>query len=74
MGDREPELVILCKEARPQGENCDTNPATKTLTNIFFACLPAYKMCRDKDGAEIEGMANQSLAKLETHFMGEGQP
>jgi hypothetical protein len=28
-------------------------------------------MCRDKDGAEIQGMFNQWLAQLETHSMGE---
>ena len=30
-------------------------------------------MHRDKDGAEIEGTANQCLAQLETHPMGESQ-
>ena len=31
-------------------------------------------MHRDKDGAEIEGMANQCLTQLETHPMGKNQP
>jgi hypothetical protein len=34
---------------------------------------PAYKMCRDKNAAETEGMANQWLAGLETHPMGKHQ-
>jgi hypothetical protein len=34
---------------------------------------PAYKMCRDKDKAETEGLANQWLAQIETHPMGKNQ-
>jgi hypothetical protein len=34
---------------------------------------PAYKMCRNKDGAETEGMANQWLPQIETHPMGKNQ-
>jgi hypothetical protein len=37
----------------------------------FFHCLllSANEMCRDKDEAEIEGMAHQWLAQLETHLI-----
>jgi hypothetical protein len=31
-------------------------------------------MCRHKDGAEIEGTANQWLAQIETHPMREPTP
>jgi hypothetical protein len=34
---------------------------------------PAYKMFRDKYGAETEGMANQWLAQIETYPMGKNQ-
>ena len=30
---------------------------------------PAYKKCRDKNGAESEGKAIQLLAQLKIHFM-----
>ena len=33
---------------------------------------PAYKMCRDKDGADTEGMANQQLSQIEIPSHGEG--
>jgi hypothetical protein len=31
-------------------------------------------MCKDKDGAETERMANQGLAQLEIHPMGKDNP
>ena len=37
--------------------------------NLQPKICPAYKICRDKDGAEIEGTANQCLAQLETYPM-----
>ena len=43
------------------------------LRNLHPKICPAYKMCRDKDGAETEGMVNQCLAQLETHPMLENQ-
>jgi hypothetical protein len=49
----------------------DINPPPKPSTQFFFS---AYKMQRDKDGAESEGMANQSLDQLESHSKGESQP
>jgi hypothetical protein len=45
-------------------------PTHKTF-DLKFA-LPT-KICRDKDGAEIERMANKWLGQLETHTMGENQ-
>jgi hypothetical protein len=33
----------------------------------------AYKMCKDKDRAETEGMANQWLPQIETHPMDKNQ-
>jgi hypothetical protein len=35
---------------------------------------PAYRMYRDKDGSQNEGVVKQKLAQLETHPMGESQP
>ena len=34
---------------------------------------PAYKICRDKDRAETEGVGNQWLLQIETHPMGKTQ-
>jgi hypothetical protein len=34
---------------------------------------PAYRMCREKRGTEMEGMVNWWLAQLETHPMGRNQ-
>jgi len=48
----------------------DTNPPTNLQPQI----CPSYKMCRNKDRAEIEEMANQWLTQPETHPMGERQP
>jgi hypothetical protein len=34
---------------------------------------PAYKICRDKDKAEAEGVAIQWLPQIETHNMNKNQ-
>jgi hypothetical protein len=34
---------------------------------------PAYKMCRNRDGAEMKGRANQCLGQFKTHPMEESQ-
>jgi hypothetical protein len=41
--------------------------------NFWPQIRPAYKMCRDKDGAEIERMGNHWLPQLETHPVGASQ-
>jgi hypothetical protein len=41
--------------------------------NLWPKMCPAYKMCRNKDGAEIEGMANQWLTQIEIHPIGKKQ-
>ena len=48
----------------------DTTSATKPSLTI----IPAYIMCREKEVAESEEMANQRLAQLETHAMRESSP
>lgn len=35
---------------------------------------PAYKMCRNNDGAEIDGLANPRLAQVGNYHMRERQP
>jgi hypothetical protein len=42
-------------------ENITLSEATQTQRDEhgMYSLCPAYKMCRDKDGAEIEGMANE---------------
>ena len=47
---------------------------TPTHPQTFWPKIcPTYKICRDKDGAEIEGTANHWLAQLETHPMDKHQ-
>jgi hypothetical protein len=40
------------------------------LQNFQPKISPVYKKCKNKYGTETEGMANQYLAKIETHPMG----
>jgi hypothetical protein len=42
--------------------------------NLRPKICPAYKMCRDKDEAESEGIVDQWLAPLKAHPIGERQP
>ena len=42
--------------------------------NLQLKICPAHKMCKDKDGAETEGRANQWLPQLEAHSIWESQP
>ena len=34
---------------------------------------PVYKMCREKDRAEVDRMANKGLLQIKTHLMGKNQ-
>lgn len=46
MGDMEPEPAISCNQARFPVEEF-------SYKSFSFTLCPAYKMCRDKSGAEI---------------------
>ena len=50
-------------------EGGDINYAQNLLPQVY----PAYQKCRNKDGTETDGMANQWLAQLEIHSMGRHQ-
>jgi hypothetical protein len=39
--------------------------------NVQAKIFPSYKMIKDKDEAEFEGLANQCLAQFEFHPMEE---
>jgi hypothetical protein len=55
MGNREPEMATSCNQTRlPMERNGNIISDTNRRANF----LPAYKMCRAKDVAEIERMVN----------------
>jgi hypothetical protein len=66
----EPEVATFCSQNEFPVERVGHQPTHKTFDPKFV--LPIR--CKDKDGEENEGMANQLLAQLETHPMGENQP
>lgn len=68
----EPETATSCFQARLPLEGWGQAPPTHThIQNLPPTVCPAYKMCTDKEGAEIEGVAHRYPAQLEIHTMRE---
>jgi len=65
IGYTEPETATFWNQTRFPWRDRNTKQATKTSTHIFLA----YKMCTDKEREEIDGIANQLLAHVETLAM-----
>lgn len=51
-----PEKSTFCKQAKLSNRETWTPNPSQNFPPIIYL---TYKMCRDKNGAEIEGMANQ---------------
>lgn len=65
MWGMEPEPAVFYNQARLPKEGLGHQPSHKTF-NLQFVLPIRY---RGKDGAEIEGIANQCLVHVETHAM-----
>ena len=64
----EPEVVTFGSQARLLVIKPPNDPE-----NLPPKMCPAYKMFKDKDRAETDGMANQCLAQIETYAMRKSQ-
>lgn len=47
MGDTEPQLVVFCKQARPQQRDSDINPATKPVLPARCAATMVMQNLRE---------------------------
>jgi len=70
-GDMETEVAMSCSQAKLPVERGRHEPTHKNFNPKF--ALPT-RCTEITDGAVIEAMAKQWLARLETYPMGESQP
>lgn len=69
-GNTEPKVVASFSQAALPVDRAGKSTYPPNLPQIS----PAYKICMDKGGAKVEGIANERLAQLKTHPMEESQP